>query len=469
MARRRREKPLIEGVLIEEVGAEGKSLARVEGVGVLFVPWVVPGDVVDVQVLRKRKGYAEGRAVAFRAYSPTRVAPACKHFGVCGGCQWQMLPYSLQLQAKEAQVRAQYARIGRVSVGSFRAIEGAESVWGYRNKMDYSFSPYGWVEDVTQGERKPALGFHIPKSYATIVDVESCPLQGEVADAIRSFVREYTQTHGYAYYDTVTKEGWLRSLVVRQNRAGEVMVLLVLSHDGFVTEREALCQEVRSRFPEVVSLQWGVNAKPNDSLEGVEFHVVAGTEEHLVERLGDLEFVVGAGSFFQTNSAQAEVLYNHVKRMACVGEDDVLYDLYCGTGTIGLYVGGAAQSIVGIESVESAVVDARVNATRNGITQAHFYCGDVLQVLTPEFIAKEGAPTVVVTDPPRAGMHARVVDFLLNLRAPRIVYVSCNPATQARDLQLLSVLYAVEEVQPVDMFPHTKHVESIASLRLCAQ
>lgn len=463
--------PLLEGVLIEQVAAEGKSLAHHPELGVVFVRGAIPGDRVNIQIVKKRNGYAEGRLLTIVEPAPDRVEPPCKHFGHCGGCQWQMLPYHLQLHAKQEQVKAQFERIGHVECPAISPIIGADPIYGYRNKMEYSFSPRGWLEDMPlhEGEevnRTPALGFHAPGSFSTVVNVEYCHLQGDMPNSLRNFIGRYAREHAIPYYDTVTRTGILRSLVMRVNTRGELMLLVVVSRNDEPKVLEGLLEAILREYPSIHSLQWGVNGKANDSLFDVVFTPYGSTASTLTEQLEDLSFLISPNSFFQTNSHQALRLYSEVQRLLAVGADDVLYDLYCGTGTIGLFIGRKARRIVGIEEVEAAVDDARLNAERNAIPQAHFFPGDVLKILTPEFIAREGVPTALVTDPPRAGMHPKVVEFLLQLRVPRLVYVSCNPATQARDLALLNAEYSVAAIQPVDMFPHTKHVESIALLTL---
>ncbi len=458
--------------MVEQVAAEGKSLLHHPELGVIFVAGAIPGDLVRLQITKKKAGYAEGQLLSIIKPSKDRVEPACRHFGHCGGCQWQMLPYAMQLQAKQAQVQDQYERIGHLEIPPINPIIGADPIYCYRNKMEFSFSPRGWVEhfsptDATNPEcRIPALGFHAPGSFSTVVNIEHCHLQGELPNALRNFVGAYAREHGISFYDILSHSGLLRSLVVRTNLKGEVMLLLVVSSNGEPETVEALLRALLRAFPMIHSLQWGVNPKANDSLFDVEFTPCSSTESYLMEQLGDLSFLVSPKSFFQTNSYQALRLYQEVQRLLPVREDDVLYDLYCGTGTIGLFLGRHARRIVGVEEVPMAVDDARLNAARNGIQNAHFFAGDVLRILTPDFIAQQGQPTVLVTDPPRAGMHPRVVEFLLGLRVPRMVYVSCNPATQARDLALLTAQYRVMAIQPVDMFPHTKHVECIALLEL---
>lgn len=461
--------PLLTDVLIERVAAEGKSLAHVEG-GVLFVPRAVPGDRVDVQVNRRKKGFMEGYVVRFLEYSSLRVPPPCRHFGVCGGCQWQMLPYEYQLEAKQQQVYDQLSRIGGLSLPSLNPILPAESTTFYRNKLEYTFSPRGWHEkpltpDETAEVAFPlALGFHIPGRYDRVLNVEECLLQPEPSNALRNAVREFAVRQGYSFYDSKLQHGWLRNLMVRTATTGETMVLFVFQHED-VDHREELLGYVGERFPELTSLLWCINPKVNDTIYDLRIFVYRGAD-FIVESLGDLHFSIGAKSFFQTNSRQAHRLYEVVRNMADLQGDELLYDLYTGTGTIALYLARQARRVVGVESVPEAIEDAWLNAARNGIKNVSFHAGDVLHLLDEDFVKQEGAPDVLVTDPPRAGMHPKVVERLLRLAPKRIVYVSCNPSTQARDLELFAELYDVTEVQPVDMFPHTKHVENVVALRL---
>lgn len=452
-------------VRIERLAAEGKAVAYAQGC-ILFVEGVVPGDVVRVQVSKKKANYMEGYVVEHLAYSSLRVAPPCKHFQECGGCQWQMLPYTLELQAKESQVYEQLAHIGGIHpLREAHKILGASPTFHYRNKLEFTFSPRGWqTATYTKGEGYPlALGFHIPKKFDRVLDIEQCLLQPEISNTLRNTIRTYCIAKGLTFYDAKTQTGLLRNLMLRITTTEQIMLLLIVT--AWTSEVSSLLDYIRVCFPQITSLLWAVNDKVNDTIYDIEIHCHSGVTT-LLEQLGHLTFEIGAKSFYQTNSRQALTLYNAVRRMSQLSGKEILYDLYTGTGTIALYLACAAKRVVGIETVPEAIDDARRNAKRNGITNADFVVGDVLDVLSPKFIEQYGHPDVLVTDPPRAGMHPKVISFLLILLPRRIIYVSCNPATQARDLALLSVRYVVLEIQPVDMFPHTKHVENIALLEL---
>lgn len=450
---------------MERLAADGKSLAHV-GDKVLFVPGVVPGDRVDVQVTRRKGGAWEGHVVNWHEMSPERVDVPCAHFGTCGGCQWQMLPYEMQIAAKQEQVYDQLQRIGKVEMLEQRPILPAESTLYYRNKLEFTFSPRGWVtEKQEEGAPLPkALGFHVPRRFDRVMDVQECHLEPDPANAIRNAVRQFAIARGYSFYDAKAQEGWLRNLMIRVVTTGEVMVLLVIQHED-EEKREALLGHIRDTFPGIASLLWCVNGKVNDTIYDLPVQVFSG-RAFIEEELGDLRFAIGPKSFYQTNSRQAERLYGVVRDLADLQGNEIVYDLYTGTGTIALFLARKAGKVVGIETVPEAIEDAWVNARRNGIENVDFYAGDVLKMLTEQFALLHGQPDVLVTDPPRAGMHPKVVEMLLTLAPRRIVYVSCNPATQARDLALLDAKYRVEVVQPVDMFPHTKHVENVVRLAL---
>ena len=470
MSRKRKEQPVVEDVLIEDVAAEGKALAHLEG-KVLFVPFVAPGDVVDVKVLRSKKSFCEGRAVAIKKPSAKRVEPLCPHFGVCGGCKWQMLDYSCQLESKQRQVRDMLERIGEVDCGGMRDICGSEKIFRYRNKLEYTFSTRAWREDFQAGDGQPqagALGFHIPGLFDKVLNIESCVLQGELSDRIRLFVRDYAVAHGLDFYDIRNHTGFLRNLVIRNTDAGDWMVILVVAES-----REELLlpllEALRDTFHQITSLHYIVNPKMNDSYTDLEPHLFAGLPyiEERMAKYGDdgfLRFRINPKSFYQTNSAQAQRLYGFVAEFAGLKPSDTVYDLYTGTGTIAQFVASSCKKVVGIEYVKEAIDDAKINAALNGIANAEFFTGDMAEVLNDEFVECHGTPDVVITDPPRAGMHEKVVKQLLAVAPRKIVYVSCNPATQARDLKLLSDKYRVARIQPVDMFPHTQHVENVAEL-----
>ena len=471
MSRRNRELPLLEQIEILDAGAEGMAVAKVDGL-VVFVPFVVPGDVVDIQLYKKKKNFAEGRAVRFHRMSNLRVDPVCPHFGVCGGCKWQTTNYEAQLQAKQRQVRDNLERLGNVDCSGMSPICGSEKIYYYRNKLEFTFSNRAWMDDPTarRDDEWGALGFHIPQLFDKVLPIEHCALQAEPSNEIRLAVRDYAMAHGLTCYDIRNHTGFLRNLVLRNSSTGDWMVLVIVAEDD-TSRLFPLLDMLHERFPQITSLQYIVNTKFNDSYSDLEVHTYHGAD-HIEERMEGwrddpaLSFIVNPKSFYQTNSVQAQRLYSHVADLAELQPDDTLYDLYTGTGTIALFLARHAKKVVGIEYVEEAIADARRNAERNGLNNTVFYAGDMAKVLTHEFVAANGRPDVVVTDPPRAGMHDKVVAQLLEMAPRKIVYVSCNPATQARDLQLLAARYDVHRIQPVDMFPHTQHVENIAELVL---
>ena len=474
MGRKNRELPLLEHITISDTGAEGMAVAKVDGL-VVFVPFVVPGDVVDIQLYKKKKSYAEGRAVKFHSHSSLRVEPNCPHFGICGGCKWQTLNYSSQLEAKQRQVRDNLERLGNIDCSGMRPICGSENIFYYRNKLEFTFSTKTWrtPEEIASGEPLPtrgALGFHIPQMFDKVLNIEHCALQAAPSNEIRLAVREYAETHSLDYYDIRSHTGFLRNLVIRNTSTGHWMVIVIVAQND--PERLfPLLDMLARRFPQITSLQYIVNTKLNDSYNDQTVVTYRGSdhiEEHMVGYNGsrELKFIINPKSFYQTNSAQAQCLYSFVAELADLQSTDTLYDLYTGAGTIALFLADKCSNVVGIEYVEEAIADAKVNARLNGFGNTRFYAGDMAQVLTDEFIAANGRPDVVVTDPPRAGMHEKVIAQLLTTAPRKIVYVSCNPATQARDLQLLSTHYEVRRIQPVDMFPHTQHVENIVELVL---
>ena len=468
MSRRNKELPLLEQVEIIDAGAEGMAVARVDGL-VIFVPFVVPGDVVDIQLYKKKKNYAEGRAVRFHQQSPLRVEQACPHFGVCGGCKWQTMSYPAQLEAKQRQVRDNLERLGGIDCSGMRPICGSENIYYYRNKLEFTFSTRAWRTnpDDVQPEQG-ALGFHIPQLFDKVLNIEHCALQSEPCNSIRLAVRDYAYTNGLSFYDIRNHTGFLRNLVIRNTSTGLWMVIVVVAEEDNA-RLFPLLDMLHERFPQITSLQYIINNKMNDSYSDLTVHTYLGDdhiEEEMEARDRKLHFIINPKSFYQTNSAQAQRLYSFVAELAELQPEDTLYDLYTGTGTIALFLASQVKKVVGIEYVEEAIADARINAERNGFNNTVFYAGDMAKVLTPEFIAANGRPDVVVTDPPRAGMHESVVRQLLQTAPRKIVYVSCNPATQARDLQLLSERYQIGRIQPVDMFPHTQHVENIVELIL---
>jgi 23S rRNA (uracil1939-C5)-methyltransferase len=460
------QKPLIENLQISDLAAEGKALAHHNGM-VVFVTHCVPGDVVDVQVIRKRKRFMEGYPVKFHSYSSNRSVPFCKHFGVCGGCKWQHLPYSEQVKFKERQVYDALTRIGKVDVGERLPILASAMQTAYRNKLEYTFSGSRWLttdeinSDDQQIERR-GLGFHIPGKFDKVLNIEECYLQPEPSNSIREFVRNYAIAHDLEFFNLNAQSGFLRNLIIRNNLEGKVMV--ILSCYSYLPEQLfPLLDALSARFPEIVSLMYVINSKANDTLNDLDVQLYKG-KDHLVEKMEGLEFRISPKSFFQTNSTQAYRLYSIVRDFAQLSGNEIVYDLYTGTGTIALFVAGRSGRVVGLEYVKEAVDDAILNAELNRITNAAFYAGDIRQLLTESFMNEQGYPDVIITDPPRTGMHADVVEAILKAAPQRIVYVSCNPATQARDIELLSPAYAVLKSQPVDMFPFTHHVENVVLL-----
>lgn len=462
---RKRKKPFIEKVLIEDVAAEGKAIARYNDY-VVFVPYVVPGDVVDLQVTKKRKKYMEARVERFHEYSKDRLEAFCEHFGVCGGCKWQILPYELQLKHKQQQVEDALVRIGKVDLPEFNPILGSANTKYYRNKLEFTFSSNRWLTKDEMNEEAidtNALGFHIPKLFDKIVDVKHCYLQPDPSNSIRLAIKEFAKNNHYSFYNQRTNEGLLRNIIVRTSTTGEVMVIVVFGEND--SEKiHSLLSNISDTFKDsITSLMYVVNLKLNDTIADQEILNFSGKNE-IYEEMEGLRFKIGPKSFYQTNSDQAYELYKVVRDFAKLSGSELVYDLYTGTGTIACFLASEAKKVIGVEYVEDAVRDARDNAQKNSIENALFYAGDMKDVLSDEFIAKNGSPDVVITDPPRAGMHASVVETILRCSPKRIVYVSCNPATQARDLELLGRLYKVVHVQPVDMFPHTHHVENVVLL-----
>jgi len=466
MARKRKQLPLLEGVTITGVAAEGKAVAKVEGMA-LFVPFAAPGDVADIQLTRKKSSFAEGRVVRFQSLSPLRSEPFCQHFGVCGGCKWQHLPYEEQLRHKQQQVVDNLTRIGKVELPEINPILGAPQTTFYRNKMEYTFSDKRWLtEEEIRSDREftqmDALGFHIPGMFDKVLDIEKCWLQDDLANRIRNSVRSFCLEHDYSFFDLRNQEGMMRTLLIRNSSIGEWMVIVVFYEDES-ERRERLMEYLAAEFPQITSLLYIINRKANDTITDQEVVVWKG-RDHIIEEMEGLQFRIGPKSFYQTNSEQAYHLYEVARSFAQLTGEERVYDLYTGTGTIANFVARNAKEVIGIEYVEEAIADAKVNSQINGIENTLFYAGDMKDVLTAEFIAQHGRPDVVITDPPRAGMHDDVLQAILLAAPERIVYVSCNPATQARDLNLLDSAYRVTRVQPVDMFPHTHHVENVVLL-----
>ncbi|WP_455998153.1 23S rRNA (uracil(1939)-C(5))-methyltransferase RlmD [Phocaeicola barnesiae] len=469
MARNKKELPLLEKVTITDVAAEGKALAKVNDL-VVFVPYVVPGDVVDLQVKRKKNHYAEAVAVKIYEQSPMRVEPFCQHYGVCGGCKWQCLSYEDQIRYKQKQVFDNLTRIGKVELPEFRPILGSEKTRFYRNKLEFTFSNKRWLteEEVkadVQYDQMNAVGFHIPGAFDKVLAIEKCWLQDDISNQIRNAIRDYAYEHNYSFFNLRTQEGLLRNMMVRTSSTGELMVLLQckVTSDAEKQQMLELLQFVGDRFPQITSLLYVINNKCNDTIGDLEVEVFKGND-HIFEEMEGLRFKVGPKSFYQTNSEQAYQLYKVAREFAGLTGNELVYDLYTGTGTIANFVSRQVKKVIGIEYVPEAIEDAKVNSAINGIDNTLFYAGDMKDILTQDFITEHGRPDVIITDPPRAGMHNDVIDVILFAAPKRIVYVSCNPATQARDLQLLDGRYKVTAVQPVDMFPHTHHVENVVLL-----
>lgn len=463
----RKKNVILEKVPVSAYAAEGKALARIDGKVIFIEGGVVPGDVVDVRLGKSKKDWAEGRAIRFHSYAADRVTPFCEHFGTCGGCKWQMLPYDKQLSYKHQQVTDNLTRIGKLELPDMQPILGSKHITHYRNKLEFTFSNKAWMPAEAIAEdgtipRQNALGFHVPKLFDKVLDINTCYLMAEPVNAIRNTVRAYALEHELSFYDIRAQAGWLRNLMVRILTTGEVMVNLVIQHEN-KKDREALLDHLLATVPGITTILYTINPKLNDSIFDLEPKVYFG-KGYAEEKLEDFTFKIGPKSFFQTNTSQGEALYQVTREFAGLTGTEIVYDLYCGTGSIGIFVSRQAGKVVGIELIKEAIDDAKENAARNGVNNAQFFAGDVVDICNDAFFAQHGQPDVIITDPPRAGMHEKLVNKLLEIAAPRIVYVSCNPATQARDLALLDQLYAVKKIQPVDMFPHTHHIENVVLL-----
>lgn len=471
MSRKRKPLPILENVVIEAVAAEGKCVAHVNEM-VVFVPFVVPGDVVDLQIRKKRNSYCEATVIRFVSYSPTRIEPKCAHFGICGGCKWQNLPYEEQLKAKQKQVFDQLSRIGKVELPEFTPIMGSQQIWEYRNKLEFGCANKRWYtqEELNElpegvGLTQGAIGFHITGAFDKIYPIEKCHLMDDYCNKVRNAIRDYALDNGISFYDIREQHGLLRDIMMRNSNTGEWMVLVQFHYDeeGDDARARGLMQHVADKFPEITSLLCVDNQKGNDTFNDLELEVFKGND-HIFELMEDLKFKVGPKSFYQTNTEQAYHLYSVARNFANLSGEELVYDLYTGTGTIANFVAKKAKKVIGIEYVPEAIEDAKVNSEINNIENTLFYAGDMKDILTEEFVKQHGRPDVIITDPPRAGMHQDVVNVILGAHPKRIVYVSCNPATQARDLALLDKDYKVTAVQPVDMFPHTPHVENVVLL-----
>ena len=469
MAQNKKPLPILEQIEITDFAAEGKSLARVNDM-VVFVPWTVPGDIVDLQVRRKKHSFMEAEVIRYHKYSNVRTQPFCQHFGVCGGCKWQQLPYAEQLKMKQQQVFDQLTRIGKVELPEFRPILGSVKTQEYRNKLDFGCANKRWLtddelKDESLEKNVPAIGFHITGAFDKILPIEKCWLMDDLQNQIRNEVRDYAIANHLSFFDLRQQVGLLRDVIIRNSASGEWMVIIQFHYDETGREQEAkgLLQHIADKFPQITSLLYLDNQKCNDTIGDQQILVFKG-EDHIYELMEDLKFKVGPKSFYQTNTEQAYHLYSVAREFAGLTGEELVYDLYTGTGTIANFVAKKARRVIGIEYVPEAIEDAKVNSQLNGIDNTLFFAGDMKDILNDEFIQQYGRPDVIITDPPRAGMHPDVVKTILRAAPQRIVYVSCNPATQARDLQELDAAYRVAEVQPVDMFPHTPHVENVVLL-----
>ena len=459
----RRDKELLENIEIEAIAAEGKSLAHING-KVIFIPFTVPGDIVDVQVKNKRKDYMEGVVARMVKPSPSRIDPFCSHYGLCGGCKWQALPYSVQLQNKQQQVVDQLTRIGHLKLPDITPILGSERVTEYRNKLEYTFSAKRWLESALEADNltdndKAGLGFHIAGMFDKVLDIERCYLQPSPSNEIRLFIKEFTINNSYTYFDLRKQTGLMRTLVVRTTTIGETMVIIVFAYEDKDLIIKLL-EAVKTQFPQITSLNWMINDKKKDSISDVECFLYSGSE-FISEKMEELSFRIGPKSFYQTNSEQAYRLYCVVRDFAALTGDEIVYDLYTGTGTIALFLSKNASKVIGIEYVEEAIEDAKANSVNNNIKNCSFFAGDMKDMLCRSFFEINGNPDVIILDPPRAGIHPDVAKVISEAAPKKIVYVSCNPATQARDIALIGDNYEITKVQPVDMFPHTHHLENV--------
>ncbi len=464
----KRKKFLLEKIKVDDYAAEGKSIARQDG-KVIFIEGAVPGDIVDVFVSKNKKDWAEGKVMKFHELSAQRTDAFCKHFGVCGGCKWQMLPYNQQISYKQQEATQNLKRIGKVEVEKMLPIVGADATTHYRNKLEFTFSNKRYLssEEInsdTTINNEGALGFHAPRIFDKIIDIEECFLMDPINNVIRNSIRDFARENKYTFYDIRQHTGWLRNIIIRYCSTGELMVNICLGYEEEV-ERKKLLDFVLKSVPSITTLLYTINPKWNDTIYDLTPQVYYG-KGFVNEKLDEFQFKIGPKSFFQTNTKQAEKLYTITRDFAGLTGNETVYDLYCGTGSIGIFVSNLAKKIIGVEVIDEAIEDAKINAALNNIEHAHFFAGDVIKICDDAFFAEHGKPDVIITDPPRAGMHEKLVNKLLEIESPKIVYVSCNTATQARDIQLLSEKYKVEKIQPVDMFPHTHHIESVALLTL---
>lgn len=465
---RKKQDIILENVRIEAVAAEGKALARIDGT-VLFVQFAVPGDIVDVKVTKKKKNYMEGFITRMVTPSKDRLEPFCSHFGICGGCKWQPLPYQMQLEAKQQQVYDQLVRIGHLDIPEIQPIVPSEKTQYYRNKLEFTFSQSRWIEkkedlESLNDNERVGLGFHVGRFFDKVLDIKHCYLQQDPSNDIRLFIRDYALKHGLEFFNIREHRGFLRNMFIRNDYEGNVMLIICFYHED-KARREALLDAVSEAFPQIVSLYYVINGKANDSISDQECLLYKG-QEVIFEKMENLRFRIGPKSFYQTNPLQAYNLYCVAREFAGLTGGEVVYDLYTGTGTIAQFVASKASKVIGIEYVPEAIEDAKVNARDNGIANCEFFAGDMKDILTDGFVEEHGRPDVIILDPPRAGIHPDVAKVILNAEPSKIVYVSCNPASQARDLEILCSKYEITAVRPVDMFPHTHHVENVVALRL---
>lgn len=476
MSRKKQKNLVLEKIEVQDYAAEGRSLSRVDG-KVIFIEGAVPGDIVDVRLGKNKKDWAEGHAVNFHSYSSDRTTPFCGHFGTCGGCKWQMLPYEKQLQYKQNEIEQNLRRLGRIELPLLMPILGCDKRVRYRNKLEFTFSNrrYKTREEMQHSlesgqqlteekKEEPSLGFHVPRLFDKIIDISTCHLMEEPANAVKNTIRDFSSRQGYSFYDIRNHTGWLRTLIIRVCTTGEVMVNVCMAYDE-KTERKRLFDHLLKEVPSITTLLYTINPKWNDSIHDLEPETYFG-KGFITEQLGEFVFKIGPKSFFQTNSHQGEKLYKVARDFSELTGQETVYDLYCGTGSIGIFVSRLAKKIIGVEVIPEAIADAKVNATLNNIQHADFFAGDVIDICDDAFFRQHGNPDVIITDPPRAGMHEKLVRKILDMEAPVVVYVSCNSATQARDLQWLDEKYQVSKVQPVDMFPHTHHIENVVQLKL---
>ncbi len=469
MAKKNTDKIVFDHIKVLDAGAKGVSVAKAPDGKVIFIPNVVPGDVVDVQTFKKRKAYYEGKAVKFHEYSEHRVEPICEHFGVCGGCKWQNMNYSQQLFYKQNEVYNHLLRIGKIELPEFEPILGSEKQFFYRNKMEFSFSSSRWLTEKEIGSdedlaNRNVLGFHIPKMWDKILDINKCHLQEDPSNVIRNEIRAFANENNLTFFNPRNHEGLLRTLMMRTASTGEIMVLIQFFEND-TANSQLLLDHIYEKFPQITSLQYVVNNKANDTIYDQNIQLYKG-RDYILESMEGLKFSINAKSFYQTNSDQAYELYKITREFAGLSGSEIVYDLYTGTGTIAQFVSKNAKKVIGVESVPEAIIDAKANAVRNEITNCEFYVGDMKVIFNESFIAQHGKPDVIITDPPRDGMHKDVIEQILKIEPAKIVYVSCNSATQARDLALIDEKYKVTRVRPVDMFPQTHHVENVVLLEL---